>query len=49
MGVTLGGLLNEGWLLKKPICTYNLEIFSLPNEPTHISREAKGDGKKVTN
>ena len=51
MGVTLGGLEKEVWLLKKKkkTYTYNLEIFSIPKIPTHFSREVKGDGKKVTN
>ena len=44
MGVTLGGLVKEVWLLKKKkkIYTYNLEIFSIPKKPTHFSRGETG-------
>ena len=51
MGVTLGGLVKEVWLLKKKkkkFYTYNLEISASPKSP-HTSLEVKRDGKKVTN
>ena len=53
MGVTLGGLVKEVWLLKKKKKKKNsiliiLKFSASPKSP-HTSLEVKGDGKKVTN
>ena len=52
MGVTLGGLVKEVWLLKKKKKKNSILIilkFSASPKSPHTSLEVKGDGKKVTN